>query len=278
MIFGISAGAIWAVETILGKFLFSSFTFIQVAASEIFFATLIAFLYIIVKRDWTRFDRQTIQYLVIVGVVGTVVAPLLYFFGLLHTFAVNATLIAHMQPLIIFVLGHVFLKEQLSKQDLIGGMLIIVAAVLITSRNIENLTTLNLGNFGDLTVFCAMGCWAIVAVPGKQLTETVPSSVIVGFRFLIASIVMVPLLLYLNQLIITSIYQVLLGSLGGLGYVFYYEGMKRLKASQVAFTELSSPFFIAFLAWLLLGELVTAFQVVGILLLMAGLYILSKKE
>lgn len=275
--FGISAGAIWALETIIGKILFSSLTFIQVTASEILFATIIICSYTFVKRERVKLDRENSLYLLIIGVVGTVIAPLLFFFGLSQTFAVNATIIAHMQPFFVAVLGYFFLKERLSKNDIMGGIIIIFAAVLITSRTVENLTTFKIGNFGDLMVFFSMCCWAIVAIPGKYLTKKASSTVIVSFRFLIASIVILPILLYFNQLVITSIYQVLLGVLVGVGYIFYYESMKRLKASQVAFTELSAPFFIAIFAWPLFGEIVTTLQIGGIVLLMLGLYMLTKR-
>jgi drug/metabolite transporter (DMT)-like permease len=276
IVYGISAGAIWALETILGKLLFSSLSVMQIAASEILFATVIAFSYTFVRREWVKIDRTNIQDLVMVGVVGTVIAPLLFYFGLSQTFAVNATLIAHMQPFFIAVLGYFFLKEQLSQNDLIGGILIIFAAVLITSRTFANLTNFKIGNFGDLMVFFAMCCWAIVAIPGKRLIQKANSAVIVSFRFLIASLIMLPILLYMNQLVLTSIYQVLLGVLVGIGYICYYESMKRLKASQVAFTELSSPFFIAIFAWPLLGEIVNALQIMGIIFLISGLYMLTK--
>ncbi len=77
--FGISAGAIWALETIIGKILFSSLTFIQVTASEILFATIIICSYTFVKRERVKLDRENILYLLIIGVVGTVIAPLSFF-------------------------------------------------------------------------------------------------------------------------------------------------------------------------------------------------------
>jgi drug/metabolite transporter (DMT)-like permease len=278
ILFGLSAGAIWALETILGKFLFSSLTVIQIATSEIVFATFTALIYTVVKREKVTLDWETIQYLLLVSVVGTIIAPLLFYLGLSQTFAVNATLIAHMQPFFIALLGYSILKEQLSKLDLIGGILIILAAILITSRTIEQLTTLQIGNLGDFLVFLAMCSWAIVAIPGKRLTQKTSSAVIVSLRFLIASMILLPIVLILDVFIISSIYQVLLGLLVGLGYICYYESMKRLKTSQVAFTELSAPFFIALFAWPLLGEIVTIFQIIGIILLMSGVYILTQKE
>ena len=278
ILFGVSAGATWAVEAILGKLLFRSFTFIQVAGSEVFFATLTAFAYILLRRERVKFNGKNIWNLLVVGVVGTVFAPLMFFFGLTQTFAINATLIAHLQPLFVAVFGFYFLKERLHKHDFTGGVLIILAAILITSRTAENLVDFKIGNFGDLMVFFATLSWAIVAIPGKQLTKETSSVTIVSFRFLIASIVFIPILFCLNQLIVNSVYQVLLGVLVGLGYIFYYEGLKRIKASQVALTELSSPFFTAVFARYFLGETVTPMQVIGALLLMFGLYVLTREK
>jgi len=278
ILFGVGAGAMWAIEAILGKLLFSSFTFIQVTASEVFFAALTAFVYIIARRECVRFSRRNLGNSLVVGLVGTVFAPLMFFLGLTQTLAVNATLIAHLQPLFVAIFGFFVLKERLHKRDVAAGILTIFAVVLITGRTVDNLASLRLGNFGDLVVFFATLGWAIVAIPGKQLTKEASSVVIVGYRFLIASIVFIPVLLLSNQLVINSIFQVLLGIVVGLGYIFYYEGLKRVKTSQVALTELSSPFFTAILAWIILGEKTAPMQIVGAILLMLGLYILAQEK
>lgn len=276
VLFGVSAGSMWAVEAILGKLLLPSLTFVQVTASEVFFATLTTLPYIVITRERTKVQWKDTRNLLVVGLVGTVFAPLMYFFGLTQTFAINATLIAHLQPFFVAILGFYILKERLHKHDLIGGLLIVSAAVLITSRTVDNLAQFRIGNFGDLMVFVATLSWALVAIPGKQLARETSSVAIVGYRFLIASIVLMPTLLLLNQLVVNSGYQVMLGVLVGLGYIFYYEGLKRIKASQVALTELSSPLFTAVLAWYLLGEIMAPMQMVGVLLLMSGLLILTK--
>lgn len=278
ILFGVSAGAIWAVEAVLGKLLFHSSTFLQVAATEAFFATVTAFTYTLVRRVPLNLNKTNIWSLVVIGLVGTVFAPVMYFFGLSQTYAINATLIAHLQPLFVSLFAFHFLQERLNRRDYIAGLLMIFAAILITSRTPDNLTNFTLGNIGDLTVFVATLSWAIVAIPGKQLTEETSSVVIVSYRFLIASLVFLPLLLGVNQFVVHSPYQVLLGVLVGLGYIFYYEGLKRMKASHVALTELSAPFFTAVFAWYILGEAVTPMQVVGALLLLAGLYLLAQER
>jgi DME family drug/metabolite transporter len=127
-------------------------------------------------------------------------------------------------------------------------------------------------------VLFATVSWAIVAIPGKQLTEEIGSVLIVCLRFVIASLVFLPLLLYLNQLVIASLYQVLLGVLVGLGYICYYEGLRRSKASHIALTELSAPLFTAILAWHFLGEIITPMQTMGALILLSGLFVLTKER
>ena len=141
ILFGVSAGGIWAIEAILGKMLFKTSTFIQVAATEAFFATLTTFTYrlIRVRRESFRVNRKNGLKLLVVGLVGTVFAPCFYFFGLTQTFAINATLIAHLQPLFVSIFGFYFLKEKLYKRDYIAGVLILCAAILITSRTFTNL-------------------------------------------------------------------------------------------------------------------------------------------
>jgi drug/metabolite transporter (DMT)-like permease len=278
LLFGVCAGAIWAVEAVLGKMLFQSATFLQVAGTEAFFAALSVFAYTLLRRTRMKFTRKNVSKLLIVGLIGTVFAPVMYFFGLSQTFAVNATLIAHLQPFIVSIFSFYFLKERLQKRDLFAGLLIVCAAVLITSRTVANLAAFAFGNLGDLTVFFATMSWAIVAIPGKQLTEETSSVLIVCYRFVIASLVFLPLLLYLNQLFVTSIYQVLLGVLVGLGYIFYYEGLRQRKASHIALTELSAPFFTAILAWLFLGEIITPMQIMGAIILICGLFVLTQER
>ncbi|MBS7634346.1 DMT family transporter [Candidatus Bathyarchaeota archaeon] len=278
ILFGILAGAMWAIEAVLGKILLSSLSFMQIAASEAFFATIISLIYVLLSGESLKCEVSSLRDILLVGFLGSVLAPMAYFLGLSWTLAVNATLLAHLQPLFVSVLGFIFLNEKIWRNDIIGGLMIGFAAILITSRSIENLMALRFGNLGDVVVLLATLCWAMAAIPGKRLTKVAESALIVVYRFLVASAVFLPLLLVSNQLVVEYIYQAVLGMIAGLGYIFYYEGLKRVKASQVALTELSSPFFTAILAWSILGEYLAMMQIIGAVLLFSGLILLTQKE
>ena len=277
VLFGISAGAVWAIEAILGKFLFQSLSFLQIAASEAFFATLVCLLYSLGKRRRPNQLRTNLLQILVIGLIGTVLAPLLYFLGLSQTLAINATLIAHLQPLFVAYFSYFFLKEHLHHNDYLAGSLVFLAVIFITGRSVENLLALQLGTLGDVLVFFAMLSWAIVAIPGKLLTRQMDSIMIVFLRFVVASSVFLPTLILVDQLTFPTIMQAVLGALVGFGYIFYYEGLKRIKTSQLALTELSAPFFAMILAYYLLGEATSLLQGIGMILLFLGLYLLTRK-
>ena len=190
----------------------------------------------------------------------------------------EATLLAHLQSLFVSTFSFFFLKERIHKHDVIEGVMIGLAVILIIGRVLDNIVNLKLGNMGDLAVLLATLEWVLVAIPDKRLTKYASSILIVSYRFPVASTFFFPLLLFFNHPTIKSIYQVLLEVAVGLGCIFHYEGLKRIKACQVALTEFSSPFFAAAPAWIILGKHMTIMQIIGALLLTAGLTILSRRS
>ena len=62
-----------------------------------------------------------------------------------------------------------------------------------------------------------------------------------------------------------------------LGRWFFYEAVVRFGPSRASVFQVSSPLFTAVIAWLLLGEHLTAFLVTGMLLTIGGLMLVSYK-
>ncbi|RJS83928.1 hypothetical protein CW706_05185, partial [Candidatus Bathyarchaeota archaeon] len=63
--------------------------------------------------------------------------------------------LAHLQPLFVSIFGFFFLKERIHKYDVIGGVMIGLAVILIIGRILDNIVNLKLGNMGDLAVLLA---------------------------------------------------------------------------------------------------------------------------
>jgi len=144
----------------------------------------------------------------------------------------EATLLAHLQSLFVSTFSFFFLKERIHKHDVIEGVMIGLAVILIIGRVLDNIVNLKLGNMGDLAVLLATLEWVLVAIPDKRLTKYASSILIVSYRFPVASTFFFPLLLFFNHPTIKSIYQVLLEVAVGLGCIFHYEGLNKGMSSS----------------------------------------------
>ena len=154
----------------------------------------------------------------------------------------------------------------------------IIAGLLVTTKNLTNLSMLRLGTTADLLVLIATIAWATTAIVMRKYLRSVHSGILVFYRFTIAAIAFISYLLITSRLVMPNIYQIIVGVVGGVGSILYYEGLKRIKAAQVGALELSTPFFAVIFGFIILGETVTVMQIIGITLLMVGVYFLSKKE
>jgi drug/metabolite transporter (DMT)-like permease len=274
------ASILWAIEPICAKLSYENSDFLHTSAIRAIVAALIAFLYIIIRRKSPRnITRQQLSPLIYIAIVGTLFADFMYLFALSQISVINAVILGHMQPLFIILLGFFFLKSDvLTKFDYLGICLMIISALLVTTRTTGNLFTLQFGTLGDLIVLCATIAWATSAIVMKKYLTIVDAGVITFYRFFIATFIFIVYLGLTSSFMVKNIYEILIGIIIGVGTILYYEGLKRLKAAQVSALELSAPFFAAILGFLVLNELITGMQIVGILLLFVGVYFISRKE
>ena len=276
----IGASLMWALEPIFAKLAYGNSDFLQTSAIRAIVVALTAVIYVVfTNKSHFKVTKKQIPKLVYIGIVGTVIADLLYFFSLTKISVVNAVLIGHMQPVFIILIGFFILKEdKLTKYDYIGILIMMVAGLFVTTKTLQNLFMLKLGTRGDLFVLLATIAWATTAIVMRKYLRDLNAGVLTFYRFFIASIVFVIYLLSTSSIMLSNPYQVIVGIVVGIGTILFYEGLKRIKAAQVSALELSAPFFAALLGFLILGEIVTVMQILGIVLLMIGIYFLSKKE
>jgi drug/metabolite transporter (DMT)-like permease len=274
------ASIMWAIEPILAKLSYGNSDFLHTSAIRAMVAALTAFIYIILtKKSPLQVTRQQLSPLIYIALVGTLIADFMYLFALSQIPVVNVVVIGHMQPIFIIAFGFFLLKtDTLTKFDYLGIALMILSGLLVTTRTIENLFALKFGTIGDLIVLSATIAWATTAIVMKKYLTTMNAGVITFYRFFFPALIFAAYLGVTSSLIITNIYQVCIGVIIGVGTILYYEGLKRLKAAQVSGLELSTPFFAAILAFLFLREVITSMQIIGILLLFSGVYLISKKE
>lgn len=270
----------WALEPIFAKLSFQSTDFYNTFATRILFCLVVICIYLITKGPaGLRIDYKHLPWLVYLSLVATLFADFIYTYALTRVMVVNAVLIGHLQPIFIAIIGYFWLKtDRLTKYDYLGIIFMMFAGLLVTTKTLNNLTMLKFGTIGDLYVLLATIAWATTAITTRKYLKELPAQVIAFYRFLFAGILFFAYLLIFRSIRITNIYQVLLGFVIGIGTILYYEGLRRIKAAQVAALELSTPFFATFLGYVVLREKNTTLQIIGLLLLIIGIYFLSRKE
>ena len=274
------ASILWAIEPIIAKLSYATSTFITTAAVRALIVAAIGFLYaqITNKGNITVLKKEGYT-IIVIALVASIFSDLLYFYALKTLPVVNVTLLSHLQPIFIVMIGYFILKEdKLTTYDYIGIIIMIFSAFLVTTRNLTNLFSLKLGTVADLLIIMATIAWALTTILARKYLSSVNAGVIIFYRFLIAGMLLTAYLFITHSISPVNTYQIMLGFIIGIGMVLYYEGLKRLKAAQTSSLELSSTFFAALLGFFILGELVTIMQMVGILSLCIGVYFLSRKE
>jgi len=276
----LGASLMWAVEPVFAKLAYASSDYLQTSAVRAIVVALTALLYVFFTgRRNLKVTKRQLSKLFYIAMAGTMFADLLYFFALTKISVLNAVLLGHMQPIFIILIGFFFLKEdKLTKFDYIGIFIMIIAAVFVTTKTLENLSMIKLGTAGDIYVLLATVAWATTAIVMRKYLRGLDAGVITFYRFSIASVIFIVYLSLKSSLVLSNIYQILIGVIVGAGTILYYEGLKRIKAAQVSAMELSTPFFAALLGFLILGEIVTVMQISGMVLLFVGVCFLSKKE
>ena len=276
----IGASLMWAVEPIFAKLAYENSDFLQTSAIRAIVVALVAALYVLARRRrHLKVTGRQFSQLAYVALAGTIFGDLVYFYALTRVPVLNAVLLAHMQPIFIVLMGFFFLKEdKLTKFDCAGIVVMIIAGVLVTTGTLENLYAVKLGTAGDIYVLLATTAWATTTIAVRKYLRELDAGVVTLYRYVIASAVFVVYLSVRSSLVLFNIHQILVGIVVGVGTILYYEGLKRLKAAQVSALELATPFFAALLGFCVLGERVTVMQVSGMLLLFAGICLLSGKE
>ncbi len=270
----------WAVEPILAKLAYANSDFVQTSAVRAVCVALVAILYVLLRGQTNlKVTGRQFSQLVYLALAGTIFGDLLYFYALTRIPVLNAVLIGHMQPIFIVLMAFFLLKEdRLTKSDYAGIGTMIVAGVLVTTKTVENLSAARLGSAGDAYVLLATIAWATTSIVMRKYLRELDAGVVTFYRYVVASAVFTGYLSLCSPLLLSNIYQILVGVVVGAGTILYYEGLKRIKAAQVGALELSTPFFATVLAFLILGERVTAMQITGLVLLLVGICFLSRKE
>jgi drug/metabolite transporter (DMT)-like permease len=275
----------WACNWIIGRGLAPSIPPMAMTFYRWFFALLMLapFAWPHLKREWPIVWRNR-RIMLLLGVVGVGSHNALAYLGLNYTTAMNGVILNSFIPVMIIALSWLFLRQRLAPVQLMGVAVSLAGVLAILSQgSLETLAMLQL-NRGDLFVILSMLLWSIYTI----CLRWKPAGLhMLSFLFVIALIgdtAILPFYLVESALGATMTFTpTAVGALlcvalfsSVLAYIFWNRGVEQVGASVAGLFVHLMPVFGTILAWLFLGERLRAYHVIGIALILSGIYVTSR--
>ncbi|WP_433544053.1 EamA family transporter (plasmid) [Streptomyces sp. CA-294286] len=183
-----------------------------------------------------------------------------------------AATVGAVQPLLVAGLSVPLLGQRLAPRTLAAALVGIVGVALLVLRADARLDAVG--------VAAALGGAVVMAtgvVLSKRWTSPAPLLATTGWQLVAGGLVLTPVALlvegpppssYTGENLIGYGYLGLIGA--ALAYALWFRGIKALTPTEVTFLGLLSPLVATLLGWIVLGQQLTALQLLGALLALAA--------
>ncbi|MDQ6619098.1 MAG: DMT family transporter [Pseudomonadota bacterium] len=275
----------WASNWIVGRGMATDIAPFAMTFLRWFFAILMLmpFAWRHVRREWPVVRRSWVP-LLLLGLIGVGTHNALAYLGLNYTTATNGVILNSFIPVMIVAISWIFLGERLSRTQLAGVALSLAGVLAILSRgSLAALASLQL-NVGDLLVIASMSMWSLYTVGLRWRPAGLH---LFTFLFVLACIGDLAVLpLFIGEMMLGRVPVMSATNLAGLlfvslfssvlAYIFWNRGVEMVGASVAGLFVHLMPVFGVVLAWLFLGERLAGYHVLGIALILTGIFVTSR--
>jgi DME family drug/metabolite transporter len=233
---------------------------------------------LVLRREWLRVRREDLPWLLVMGAFS------IGFFHVMWNTAVTtlgasvATVIQSNAPIFVTVMAWVFWKEPLTWRKVAAIVLAVVGTILIARLDQTGMTDITVG--GVLIGLAAAVAYGSFSLFGKKLGGSYSPWTMLVYVFGMASVVLFPFQFkssspFREPPTVLLNYLALVGVTTLLGFGLYTTGLKRLHASVASITANTEVPFAAALAYLILGERLDGWQMLGAALIILGVVLIS---
>ena len=229
------------------------------------------------REGWP--SRRDAVALLLLGVLGNGVYQILFVEGIARTRAGDAALLISASPAFIAIIGRLRGSERVSRRGVVGIALSILGMGLVVAGTADNGASRSATLLGDSLLLISSLCWSLYTVYLQPYTHRIG-----GIHLSALTMVggMVPLLLVAAPSMVATNWSALpllaWGSVAYSGlfalviaYLFWYHGVRVLGPTRTAMYSNMQPVFALAVAWLVLGEGITGWEVAGAVSIIAGL-------
>jgi drug/metabolite transporter (DMT)-like permease len=230
--------------------------------------------------------RAHLRLFALLGLCGMTLFHSFVYAALESTSAINAALILSLTPVIIVLLSWILDREHIGLVQTSGiGLSLVGAGVLITRGDISVIGALDF-NRGDLWMLMAIPNWALYSVllrrrpPAVEPMVLLTVTIAAGLAFLtpafIFELVRGPDFRFTAKTVTSLVYVALFASV--IAYICWNRGVSVVGANRAGLFMHLVPAFSAVLAIALLAEALLSYHLVGIGLIIAGIYLTTSRN
>ena len=229
-------------------------------------------------------SRPDLRAIAVLGFLGYYLSSYLDFLGLQYVTAALERLILFLNPTIVLFLSAMFFKRRISRRDLMAIGLCYAGIALVFGHDLTTQTS-NVA-LGSFWVLLSAITYAIYLIGSGRLVGRVGSIRFACYAGLVScAAVMVQYVIVRDTSVIFSqpaaVYglSLLMAALSTvLPIVLMSEGIRRIGASHASIISSVGPIATIFLGAIFLAEPITAFQLMGAALVMAGVLAISLQK
>jgi drug/metabolite transporter (DMT)-like permease len=281
------AAVLFSAKAILAKFLYRhGIDAVTLIALRMLFA-LPVFAFVAVLETWRareRGDSLTSRerwQIVLLGLLGYYLSSFLDFWGLQYISASLERLILFLNPTLVLLIGVLFLRQQVSGRQWAALAVSYAGIVLVFWEN------LRIGGshvaLGSALVFGAALSYALYLLLSGELVRRVGSLRLVAYAMCVSTVACLVqfFLVHPPSMLVQPMPVYGLSLLNALActvvpvYLTMF-AVARIGAGATSQTAMIGPVSLVFFGWWLLGETVTALQLAGTAVVLAGIALLSR--
>ncbi|MGD0483584.1 MAG: DMT family transporter [Gemmatimonadales bacterium] len=224
------------------------------------------------RADWGR--------LALLGILGNFIYQVAFIEGLDHTRAGNASLIMGTGPIYTALFSHLRGHERVRGRDAAGIFMSILGLVSVVVGGGKDVA-FEQGLLGDILILFGTVCWSAYTVGSKPLVDRYGSITATAWTMAIGAVPLVligaPDVLRMNLAAVplagwgAVVYSSLFALV--LAFLFWYRGVERLGSTRTATYSNFQPVIVLLIAWPLLHETPTLWQIVGAGGIFSGIYL-----
>lgn len=241
---------------------------------------LLVLAHVVEKPDWRAAIREWPQHLIqsLLGIIGY---TLLMYQGLLSVNSLDASLLGAINPALIMILAAVVMRERPGGRVVGGAAISIVGALIVITRG-DPAELMSSGlSIGDLWILASVLTWTFYSVNARRVQT--PPVTATALQAVVAVILLTPLTLSLGPILPGALTPASFWSLAYivifptiLGFVLWNLGVAGAGASRSGIFLNLIMAFTAIIG-LFLGHPVTLVQLLGGLVVFAGVYLSTTK-